>query len=116
MEWIKLIVGSLLLFSGLAVFAFEIFGIFKLKFSLNRMHAAAMGDTLGLSLSLLGVMIFTGFGWATLKLLLVIVFLWCASPVASHLLARLEVMTNDKLDTHAAIYRNYEEFKKEVED
>jgi len=47
---------------------------------------------------LLGLMILSGFKFVTLKMGLVIVFLWLASPVSSHLIARLEVTTNEHLD------------------
>lgn len=97
-EWIRFILGTGILFCGLIIFVIEIFGIFHLKYVMNRMHAAAMGDTLGISISLVGLMIFSGFNFTTLKMALIIVFLWCASPVSSHLIARLEVSTNDKID------------------
>lgn len=97
-EWIRFILGTVILLCGLSIFVIEIFGIFHLKYVMNRMHAAAMGDTLGISISLVGLMIFSGFHFTTLKMALIIVFLWCASPVSSHLIARLEVATNDKID------------------
>ncbi len=59
-EWIRFIVGMICMLSGLAIFIIELYGLFRFKYVLNRMHAAAMGDTLGLSLSLLGLMIFSG--------------------------------------------------------
>ena len=43
------------------------------------------------------VMVFSGLNFTTLKMALIVVFLWCASPVSSHLIARLEVSTNDRL-------------------
>ena len=57
-EWIRFIVGAALLLCGLLIFLIELYGIFHLKYVLNRMHAAAMGDTLGISFSLVGLMIF----------------------------------------------------------
>lgn len=99
-EWIRFIVGTAVLLCGLTIFVIEIYGIFHLRYVLNRMHAAAMGDTLGISISLVGLMIFSGFNFTTLKMALIIVFLWCASPVSSHLIARLEVSTNDRLDEY----------------
>lgn len=97
-EWVRFFVGTAVLLCGLFIFVIEIYGIFHLKYVLNRMHAAAMGDTLGISISLVGLMIFSGFNFTTLKMALILVFLWCASPVSSHLIARLEVSTNDKLE------------------
>lgn len=99
-EWIRFIAGTAVLLCGLAIFVIEIYGIFHLDYVLNRMHAAAMGDTLGISISLVGLMIFSGINFTTLKMALIIVFLWCSSPVSSHLIARLEVFTNDRFNKH----------------
>lgn len=113
-EWIRLIVGAGFLLCGLGIFVIEMYGIFHLDYVLNRMHAAAMGDTLGISFSLVGLMIFSGFNFTTLKMLLIVVFLWFASPVSSHLLARLEVHTNEKLSRHCQIYDCLEDLEKEL--
>lgn len=99
-EWIRFILGTVVLLCGLSIFVIEIYGIFHLRYVLDRMHAAAMGDTLGISISLVGLMIFSGISFTTLKMALIIVFLWCASPVSSHLISRLEVSTNNELDKH----------------
>ena len=60
------------------------------------MHAAAMADTLGIMLILCGLIVATGLHFASLKLALIIVLLWCAGPVSSHLLAGFEVATSSK--------------------
>ena len=103
-EWIRLLAGSAFLLGGLVTFVTEIFGVFHFRYVLNRMHATAMGDTLGISSCMVGLMIFSGWNFTTLKLLLVVVFLWLASPVSSHVLARLEVATNENLQEHCTIY------------
>lgn len=119
LEWLRLIAGGALLLSGLIIFLIELYGVFHLKYVLNRMHAAAMGDTLGISFSLVGLMIFSGLNFTTLKMMLIVIFLWLASPVSSHLLARLEVVTNEKLESHCQSYSDLavleEELKKERE-
>ncbi len=79
---------------GMIFFILEVFGIFSLKYVLNRMHAAAMGDTLGILFFMIGLVILYGFSLASLKLILVIGFFWLASPASSHLLAQLEVFSN----------------------
>ena len=96
-EWMRFILGALLVMFGLFLFAIEVFGSYKFDFVLNRMHAAAIGDTLGIGICMLGLIIFSGFNFTSVKILLVIIFLWIASPVSSHLIARFEVMTNDKI-------------------
>lgn len=96
-EGIRFVLGVGFLILGCAVFLLEVFGVFKFKYVLNRMQVAATGDTLGLGSSLVGLMILFGFRFVTLKLALVIIFLWCASPVSSHLISRLEYTTNEDL-------------------
>ena len=98
LEWIRFILGTGLLLLGLGIFVLQIFGVFKFKYVLNRMHAAAMGDTLGIGISLTGLILLSGFNFTSLKMALVIVFLWLASPVSSHLISRLEVVTNEHLE------------------
>lgn len=103
LEWIRFILGSLFLLIGMVIFCVQLLGVFRYKYVLNRMHAAAMGDTLGISFSLVGLMIFSGLNFTTLKFALVVVFLWCASPVSSHLISRLEVTTNENLEENCRV-------------
>lgn len=99
-EWIRFLAGAALLLFGLGIFAIEMIGVFRFKYVLNRMHAAAMGDTLGIGFSLLGLILMSGLNFTSLKLLCVIVFLWFSSPVSSHLIARLEVTTDEEKEEH----------------
>ena len=113
-EWIRFIVGCLFILIGMVIFFTELFGVFHFKYVLNRMHAAAMGDTLGIGACLIGLMIFSGLNFTTLKMFLVIVFLWFASPVSSHVLSRLEAATNDNLAAHCEIYEDVEVLDREL--
>ena len=90
----RYIIAGILLLIGISIACIATFGIFKFKYVLNRMHAAAMCDTLALMICLVGVSVLYGISFITLKLILIIIFLWLASPVSSHLIARLEVTTN----------------------
>ena len=99
-EWVRFLVGAALLLSGVAIFFIEMIGVFRFKYVLNRMHAAAMGDTLGIGFCLLGLIVMWGLSFTSLKLFLVITFLWFSSPVSSHLIARLEVTTNEDKEKH----------------
>lgn len=95
LEWIRFGITALFVLGGLFILICAVAGVFKFKYALNRMHAAAMGDTLGLLFALLGLIVSSGDVYTILKLFLTLVFLWCASPVASHLICRLEVLTNE---------------------
>lgn len=96
-EWLRFIIAAALILSGLFVLITAVFGVYRFKYVLNRMHAAAMGDTLGISMVLLGLIVVSGLNATSLKLLIVIIMLWLSSPVASHLITRLEVTTNENL-------------------
>lgn len=113
-EWVRLFIGCLFILTGMVIFFTELFGVFHFKYVLNRMHAAAMGDTLGISACLIGLMIFSGLNFTTLKMFLIIVFLWFASPVSSHVLSRLEAATNDHLSAHCEIYEDVEVLEREL--
>ena len=102
----RFVLGSAFLLIGMVVFAIEVFGIFRLNCALNRLHSAALGDTLGISSCMIGLMIMEGFTFTTLKMALVILFFWMASPVSSPLLANLEITTYADLDSKATTYED----------
>lgn len=108
LEWIRFFVGTAFLLGGLTVFGIELFGVFHYKYVLNRMHAAALGDTLGIALCMLGLVIFSGFNFTSVKMILVVIFLWFASPVASHMVARFEVSTNERIERECEIDKGEE--------
>ncbi|MBD5515109.1 MAG: monovalent cation/H(+) antiporter subunit G [Lachnospiraceae bacterium] len=115
-DWIRLILGCAFIICGLVIFFTEIFGVFHFQYVLNRMHATAMGDTLGIASCMLGLVIFSGFNMTSVKILLIVVFLWFASPVSSHVLARLEVATNENLESRCKVYTDLEALEKELSD
>jgi len=115
LEWIRFIIGAAFMLFGLVIFAVEMIGVFRFKYVLNRMHAAAMGDTLGIGFSLVGLIIMCGFTVTSLKLLCIIIFLWFASPTSSHLIARLEVTTDEEPKVHYRVAA-LEEIEKEAEE
>ena len=45
-EWIRFVAGAVFLLIGLGIFVIEMIGVFRFRYALNRMHAAAMGDKL----------------------------------------------------------------------
>ena len=97
------LIGTVFLFLGVLVFIFEIAGIYRYRFVLNRMHAAGMGDTLGLFLCLVGLMFIGGLNFTTLKFALVIAFMWMTSPTSSHLISGLVSLTDDRLDKNVDV-------------
>lgn len=103
LETIRFAVSALLTLGGLFVLLTGIVGVFRFKYSLSRIHAAALFDTVGILLMLAGVMVGLGFTVTSLKMLLVILILWLTSPVGSHLIGRMEITINDQLDRDMAV-------------
>ena len=93
----RLLLSIVLLFAGLFIFISATIGVNRFKKPLNRMHAAAMGDTLGLFLILLSLVVWRGFAFVSLKMVIVLVFFWLASPVSGHIIAQMEATTNEEL-------------------
>lgn len=83
---------------GLVVAALSVLGMFRLRDALERLHAGALSDTLGVLLVLGGLAVLWGPSWQTAKLGLLVVILWVTNPVSSHLIARMELITGRDLD------------------
>ena len=100
---IRTVLAALFLALGLFIFFSEVLGFYKFRYVMNRMHAAAMGDTLGIGAVLIAVAILTGALVPILKLVLILVFMFLTGPVVTHLIAGAEV------DTHRNAGHEYRE-------
>lgn len=63
-------------------------GLLRMPDFYTRMHAASVTDTLGAGLMLLGMMLQSGAGLVTAKLVMVGLLIFFASPTATHALAK----------------------------
>ena len=100
---VKDIIGIVFIVMGLVAFTISMIGVFRFRYVLNRMHAAAIGDTLGLFSVLIGSIIMQGFCLTSLKLFLILLFVWLSSPVSSHLIAKSEVMTHPNIEKECGV-------------
>lgn len=105
-QWCRFAAASVCLATGIVFMVLAVFGVNRFKKALNRMHAAAMGDTLGILFVFLGLILMRGFTFDSLKLFLVILFFWMASPVSGHMISRLEAMTDENLGEIQVIRNN----------
>ena len=97
LQWIRFALSAACLVTGLVFMMLAVFGVNRFHRALNRMHAAAMGDTLGILFVFAGLILIRGFSMDSFKLLLVILFFWTAGPVSGHMISRLEAMTDEDL-------------------
>ena len=96
LQWVRFIFAALLMLAGLATLFATTFGLYRFRYVLNRIHVAAKCDTFGILLTFSSLIVIYGWDVKSLKLLVIIVFLWIANPVSSHLVAHMEVATNPK--------------------
>ena len=96
LQWIRFTIAALLMLAGLSSLFAATVGLFRFRYVLNRIHIAAKCDTFGILLTFASLMVIHGWNAVSLKLLVIIVFLWIANPVSSHLVAHMEVATNPR--------------------
>ena len=58
---------------------------------------------MGIFMCLFGLMLISGLNYTSAKLLLVIMFLWFASPTATHLISRLEAATDEEINKYVDV-------------
>jgi len=85
---IRLIIAGIFLFLGCFLMLVAAIGVVRFPDFYTRMHAAGKGDTLGQLLVLLALMIHEGLSLVSIKLLLIVAFIFVCSPTATHALAK----------------------------
>ena len=108
-EWIRFFITAALLLFGLFCCVAAVIGVYRFGFVMNRMHAAGIVDTLGLFSITLGLAVSSGLNMDTLKLMLLVFFMWFTSPVSTHFLGQVEYFTNQEKE-------RYMTFRKGVKD
>ncbi len=90
MSWLTLseALAAGLLAAGLFFILAAVVGILRLPDFFTRLHAIGKCDTVGLSLSLLGLALLARDPAVTIKLVLVLILVAVANPTATHTLAR----------------------------
>ena len=102
-EWIRFGVVAFFLILSLVCFTAEVIGVYRFGFVMNRMHASGIGDSLGLGCVVIAMIVASGLNLASLKLLLLILFMWLTSPVSTHFLSTIEINTNPFIRRHVRI-------------
>lgn len=93
-------IAAVLLLGGLVSAGIGILGVFRFHFVMNRMHCAAILDTVSMAGILGGLMVASGSLAEIPKLAAVLMVLWVGSPIASHLVGRMEIATDETAAAH----------------
>ena len=89
------LLGWLALLGGVAFALIGSVGLMRMPDFYTRLHAAGITDTLGAGLILLGLMLQAGWTLISVKLLLILIFLWFTGPIATHALSRAALLDPD---------------------
>lgn len=87
----------LFLVAGVFFFLVGVVGLLRLPDVYTRMHATTKCDTLGAGLILFALALYSGFSATSMKLLLMILFLWLTNPTAAHVIARAAYRNKTKV-------------------
>ena len=105
LEYIRFGIVAVLLLAGLLVEVTAVLGVSRFRYSLNRIHAAGMGDTMGLLLIALAAIVYLGLNAVTVKIIFIVGFFWLTGPVSGHLIGRLVSETDEHFDAEAKLWK-----------
>lgn len=88
-SWVLMMGGAFFMLVGAI-------GVLRLPDVYTRLHAAGVTDTLGAALMIAGMSLQAGLTLVTVKLILILVFLWFTGPVSSHALAQSALLSGRK--------------------
>lgn len=88
------ILSTTMLLIGSFFFLVGTIGLIRMPDVYSKMHATTKCDTLGAGFIMAGLMLLTGFIGVTIKLLLIIVFIWLTNPTAAHIIAKANYRKN----------------------
>ena len=90
------IVAGVLIAGGLFFHAVAALGVVRMPDFYTRLHAVSKAETLGVILTLAGLVVLAGFSLVSVKLVFVGVFLFLANPTSTHAIARAALRTGQK--------------------
>ncbi len=85
---IRNIISIILLAIGSFFFIIGFIGLNRFKDPFTRLHATTKCDTLGTGSIILAVVIYEGINFISLKLLLIILFVFIANPTTAHVISK----------------------------
>jgi multicomponent Na+:H+ antiporter subunit G len=102
LDIVRSVLAWALIGSGAFFVVVSAIGINRMPDVFTRLHAVSVGDTFGAGLMLVGMMVVAGFSLVTVKLILLLLFLWFMNPVATHAIARAALQAGEKPLVHGA--------------
>jgi multicomponent Na+:H+ antiporter subunit G len=83
-----MIIVTAFLIAGTFFFITGTIGLLRFPDLYTRMHATGKCDTLGAGLVLMGLTLYEGFSFISIKILFIMIFILIANPTATHAIAK----------------------------
>ncbi|HUU40516.1 MAG TPA: monovalent cation/H(+) antiporter subunit G [Desulfatiglandales bacterium] len=93
---VMMALSILCILGGLFFFTTATIGLLRFPDFFSRLHATGKGDTLAVSLSLIGLALYEGFSLAALKIVFIAVFMLLAQPTATHAISKAGIRSGVK--------------------
>lgn len=93
---IREVIAAILILVGGGFMFVSAVGVIRLPDFYTRLHASSIGETFGLVLAGLGMIIYNGFNLTSAKLLLIIVALFLANPIGTHLIGKAAIRAGEE--------------------
>lgn len=80
--------GIIIMIIGVVLIAIGIYGLFKFNDFYIRISIASLIDTAGFLAVVIGLIIYSGFTFFSLKIVIIIFFMMLLNPLASHMIVK----------------------------
>lgn len=97
---IQEIIAIILISAGLFFLTVAAVGLLRLPDFYTRMHASGNGETLGLMLSLLGLIVYEGATLNSVKMLMIFLLVFIGNPIGTHILSKSALKTGHPMWTN----------------
>ena len=104
-EWIRFVLFCLMLLAAACFLVSGLIGVNRFKFSLNRIHAASLNDTMGILCLVVACVVKAGIGDLSLKFILIYLFMLITCPLSSHLISFLVYRTDESVSREAPVWK-----------
>ena len=89
------IIAALLIIVGGGFMFVSALGVIRLPDFYTRLHASSIGETFGLVLAGLGMVIYHGMNLTSAKILLIIIALFLVNPIGTHLIGKAAIRAGE---------------------
>jgi len=92
----QLIIIALLSMGSIFFFLVGTLGLIRMPDALTRLHATTKCDTLGAGLGFAALIVYYGLSITSVKLLVILAFIWITNPTAAHIIGKAVYRTNQR--------------------